>query len=278
MGSIKKRPNGMWRARYRDPQGREHAHHFERKVDAERWLVGVEQSKLVGNYIDPNAGKVTFKVYAEEWRKLQVHREGTATSVEQHLRLHIYPSIGDRPLAAIRQSEVQALVKRISKTLAPSTVGVVYSRVSAVFRAAVRDRIIAATPCVEVKLPKVPPASVLEVLSTDQVKALAAAVPDRYRALVIAHAGLGLRPGELFGLRVDCVDFLRRTVRVEQQPSVRAPPIARPPSGTTRGRVRAWRSARSRPTRRTARCHSPRSSPTLSLPTWRGGRPTPSSG
>ncbi|GAC1535032.1 MAG: hypothetical protein NVS3B12_16610 [Acidimicrobiales bacterium] len=36
-------------------------------------------------------------------------------------------------------------------------------------------------------------------------------------ALVIAGAGLGLRPGELFDLATDCVDFLRRTVRVDQR-------------------------------------------------------------
>ena len=42
-------------------------------------------------------------------------------------------------------------------------------------------------------------------------------VPERYRALVVAAAGTGLRPGELFGLDVAHVDFLRRTVRVDQQ-------------------------------------------------------------
>jgi hypothetical protein len=34
--SIQKRPNGKWRARYRDAAGREHARHFPRKLDAQR--------------------------------------------------------------------------------------------------------------------------------------------------------------------------------------------------------------------------------------------------
>lgn len=54
-------------------------------------------------------------------------------------------------------------------------------------------------------------------LEPEQVLALAEAVLARYRALIIADAGLGLRPGELFGLTTDRVDFLRRTVRVDQQ-------------------------------------------------------------
>ena len=33
-GSIAKRPDGRWRARYRDEAGRERSRHFRRKVDA----------------------------------------------------------------------------------------------------------------------------------------------------------------------------------------------------------------------------------------------------
>jgi integrase len=57
----------------------------------------------------------------------------------------------------------------------------------------------------------------LEVLTTEQVIAIADMIEPRYRALVLAAAGLGLRPGEVFGLAVDRVDFLRRTVKVDQQ-------------------------------------------------------------
>ncbi|GGS16233.1 hypothetical protein GCM10010269_64350 [Streptomyces humidus] len=34
MANSQKRPNGKWRARYRDLDGKEHARHFDRKVDA----------------------------------------------------------------------------------------------------------------------------------------------------------------------------------------------------------------------------------------------------
>jgi integrase len=42
-------------------------------------------------------------------------------------------------------------------------------------------------------------------------------MPVRNRAMVVAQAGLGLRVGELLGLRVTDVDFLRRTVEVQCQ-------------------------------------------------------------
>jgi integrase len=54
-------------------------------------------------------------------------------------------------------------------------------------------------------------------LTVEQVAALAAALPGRYQAMVVVQAGLGLRVGELLALRVENVDFLRRTVRIEWQ-------------------------------------------------------------
>jgi integrase len=42
-------------------------------------------------------------------------------------------------------------------------------------------------------------------------------MPDRYRALVTVAAGTGLRQGEVFGLTVPAVDFLRRRLSVDRQ-------------------------------------------------------------
>jgi hypothetical protein len=48
VANIARRPDGSWRARYRDEAGREHARHFERKVDAQRWLDEVTTSVVTG--------------------------------------------------------------------------------------------------------------------------------------------------------------------------------------------------------------------------------------
>lgn len=217
MASIDKVTTG-WRARWRTPDGKSRSRTFARKIDAQRHLTSVEHSKLSAAYVDPAAGRTTFREYAEAWRHVQAHRHGTQTSVEQHLRLHVYPLLGTRPLGAVRPSEIQALVRSLSETLAPSTLAVVYGRVVAVFRAAVRDRVIVSSPCVDVRLPaRCAVSSVSEVLTPQEVRLLAGAVPTRYRALIMAGAGLGLRPGELFGLTVDHVEFLRRQIRVDEQ-------------------------------------------------------------
>src|SRR5688572_29169098 len=102
MASIQKRPDGRWRARYRDANNKEHAKHFDRKVDAQRWVDEVTASIVTGQYVDPRAARITFKEYAESWRQAQVHRESSAAHVETMLRRHAYPAFGSRQLGTIR--------------------------------------------------------------------------------------------------------------------------------------------------------------------------------
>jgi integrase len=205
-----------WLARWRDPAGVQRKRAFDRRVDADRFLIEVAADLARGAYVDPRGGRVTVREYGEGWRSAQVHRATTAAQVESHLRRHVYPTFGDRPLGSVRPSEVQGWVRGLEQHLAPATIQVVYSFVAGIFRAAVRDRLIAVSPCVDVRLPKPEPKRV-EPLATDKVEALIAAMPERYQALVVLAAGTGLRQGEAFGLEVGGVDFLRRTLEVRQQ-------------------------------------------------------------
>jgi integrase len=217
MASIEKRPDGRYRARWREyPGGPQRAQHFDRKSDAQRFLDRVRGDLARGDYIDPTAGRVTFREYAETWRRGQVHRPSTVVLVESHLRLHALPFFGDRPLTSIRPSEIQAWVKDRSAVLSPATVQTVYRVTASVFRSAVRDRIITATPCEQIKLPKIARRQIVP-LATNAVLRLADAMPDRYRAVIIVASGTGLRQGEVFGLEVRHTDFLKRVARVEQQ-------------------------------------------------------------
>lgn len=216
-GSVTKRSSGKWAARWRDAPGtKEKLRTFDRKVDAERFLSETLADISRGTYVDPKAGQVTFRAWAEEWRARQQHRPSTATTVEGHLRNHVYPVLGDRPLATIRPSHIEALVMTLSQKLAASTVETVYRYVAAVFGAAVRDRLIPSTPCDRIKLPKVTQSKVTP-LEVSQVLEIADALDERYRALVMLAAGTGMRQGECFGLAVDRVDFLRKRITVDRQ-------------------------------------------------------------
>ncbi len=217
MASIDKRPNGRWRARYRThPGGPQRARHFDRKIDAEQFLTRMTSQLLDGSYVDPSTGQIAFGAYAKTWKTAQVHRPTTVAQVDAHLRNHILPTFADRTIASIRPTEVQAWVRGRSVMLAPATVEVVYRIFSAILSDAVSDRVITRNPAKGVTLPRrdnqaiVPP-------TIEQIESLRLEIPERYRAIVTLAAGTGMRQGECFGLTIDRVDFLRRSIAVNRQ-------------------------------------------------------------
>lgn len=219
MSSIRKVGTGRdakYEARWRTPDGGDRRKRFDKRGDASKHLATVDGALVGGTYVDAAAGKVTFREYAEQWRAAQVHRPTTRAHVETMLRRHAYPTLGDRPLGQIRPSEVQAWVRTLSQTLAPATVAVAHGLVAAVYKAAAQDRLVSGSPCADTRLPRAAP-TLVQPLTTEQVETLAVAVPERYRAAVLLAAGTGIRQGEAFGLTVDRVDFLRRTLRIDRQ-------------------------------------------------------------
>lgn len=220
MGSIRRREGrpSQWEAVYRDPTGRQRTKAFRRKVDATAFLATAEADKVRGQWIDPSAGRVTLKAFAEAWLDRQVFDVATRVQVESRLRLHVLPTFGPLELRAIRPSTVQSWVKGRSEELAPGTVKVLLSRVAGVFAAAVEDGLIVSNPCSSraVRAPRVERQPVVP-WTAEQVAAVVAAHPAEYRAVPVVAAGGGLRQGEVFGLRVDDVAFLRHRLHVRKQ-------------------------------------------------------------
>lgn len=144
-----------WRVRWNDPRtGETRTELFERKADAERHDVSMHADISRGQYIDPRAGKITIAEYAAQWRTHQLHRDSTADMVERAFRLHILPVLGHVPLADARASHIRAWVKATAENLSTSTLHVVYSYVKSMFADAAIDKIIASSPCVEIRLPE----------------------------------------------------------------------------------------------------------------------------
>jgi integrase len=220
MAHIERRMRGgkvSYRARYRDPAGRERSKSFSRKVDAERWLTEVEHAKTRGSWTDPALGRVRFADWLAAWWATTTNlRPTTRARDETLLRLYAIPRFGDMPLAAISQLEVRAWVADLSaRGFAPATVTKAYQLLGKVMAAAVDAGYLAQTPCRKVPLPKVEREE-MRFLTPTEIVTLAEAIRPTYRALVFVGAYGGLRIGELAGLRRGRVDLLRGTVSVAE--------------------------------------------------------------
>jgi hypothetical protein len=127
MANIEKRPTGVWRARYYDETGTQHAKHFSRKIDAKAWIDEVTASVVRGDYVDPRHSRTLLKTDVAQWERVQVGRGSTLSIIDNAVRLHINPALGDRWIGSIRQSDVQGLVKTLEgKNLAAGTVRNIY--------------------------------------------------------------------------------------------------------------------------------------------------------
>jgi integrase len=210
-----------YRARYVAPDGTEKSKSFpdRQKRAAEQWLAHIEADMSRGQYIDPNAGKITFKAFASDWLAAQTTDAATRVAVESRLRLHAFPHLGSRPLASFQPSHIRAWARLLDDTVSASSYRrVIFGNVSAVLSAAVDDGYLARNPCRagSVRPPKPSPGRVTP-WSAERVFAVRAAMPDRLQAMIDVGAGCGLRQGEIFGLGLDSVDPLAGVLHVTHQ-------------------------------------------------------------
>ncbi|MGW0136157.1 tyrosine-type recombinase/integrase [Streptomyces sp. NPDC003299] len=229
-----------YRARYVGPDGTEKSKSFpdRQKRLAEQWLAHIEADMSRGQYVDPKASRTTFQQYAERWIAAQTTDITTRAAVEMRLRLHAFPHIGSRPLGSFQPEHIREWTRTLESTVAGATYRrEIFKNVSAVFTAAVDDRLIQRNPCraASVKAPKPSPGRV-RPWRAERVFAVRAALPERFRAMVDVGGGCGLRQGEIFGLPEEEVGFLTGWLHVGFQVKlINGHPVFAPPKG---GKVR----------------------------------------
>jgi integrase len=220
MASITKRPDGQWRARYRDASGREHAKHFARKADGQRWLDGVSAATLAGTYVAPKTAKTTVAEWCATWLAgYATRRPSTVRQAQVHIR-QIVAGLGDLPLSAVRPSHVRSWTAGLrGEGLSDSYVYALHARLAQIMSDAVHDGIVPRSPCSR----RTSPGAGRQrpyVATTEQVWALHDAMPERMRGAILLGAFAGLRCAEACGLRVADVDFMRGIVHpVVQYPA-----------------------------------------------------------
>jgi integrase len=205
-----------WQVKYTVDGREKDGGSYEVKAVAQRRLVELESAVHRGAWVDPT-DRTTVEQACVAYAAARPYGAATAERVDSMIRNHVAgTTLGSKRLVAVRASDAQAWATERSAVLAPRTLRAVVTLVRAVFAAAERDHRIARSPFARIALPRHEQERLVP-LTVEQVDLLARTVRPHYRAMVIAQAGLGLRMGELLALRVQDVDFLRRTVRVDAQ-------------------------------------------------------------
>lgn len=213
MGSIRKR-GSRYEARYRDPAGKSRGKWFRTKAEARTFLAHVETAKQTGTWIDPQRAKLRFERWAAQeragWSDL---RPATKARADSLIRTHVMPTFGELALGAITPLRIQSWINDlVERGLSPSTVQGCYRLLSRIMNAAVNARLIAISPCRGITLPRVERAEMM-FLNPEELQQLALAA-GAFSPLIYSAGYLGLRWGELAGLRRARVDPLRGALEV----------------------------------------------------------------
>ena len=221
-GTVRRLPSGRYQARYPDGSGKQVSapHTFATKADGNRWLAKVQTEMDSGRWIDSKAGQETLKGYAERWVQTRLVRgrplaPRTSELYRAQLENHIVPALGSTPLRQLDASAIRAWYGRLSSSDGPGqvTAAKCYRLLRAICTTAVDDNLLARNPC-SIRGAGQERPSERPMFTLAQVQALADAVEDRWRALILLAAWTGLRIGELSALRREYLDLTAGTVSV----------------------------------------------------------------
>lgn len=232
MGTVRKRSDGRWEARYTAPDGRQRSIYAKTQKAATEALRAVLRDIDTGDWLEPS--KMTMNEWFDTWlANHQSHTTGrTVETYTAVIRKRMRPLFGDVRLADLTIVHVRRMVTQMRNDgRSPSTIRHALAILHAALKSAVEDKLIRDNPADDVK----PPRAVkhqFTIIDRDQFQAFAKAAqttscPDALMFMLMT----GVRVGEMRGLRWSDVDLEAGTVQISRQ--LHAPSIAgrefRPP-------------------------------------------------
>ena len=224
-GTIRKRADGRWEGKYTlgyDPKtGKLIRKSVYGKTQKE---VRLALSKIVsemdsGTYAEPSKMKVSQ--WLDEWLASYTmnSKPATRSAYEEHIRVHIKPSLGDIPLKQLSTRDIQQLYTNLLKEreLSPKTVRNIHGVLHRTLEQAKLLGYIRVNPADAAVTPRVEKKQVETLDAEDIGKFLAAIRGTKYEYPLFVAVFTGLRQGELLGLTWDCVDFEHGMLLINKQ-------------------------------------------------------------
>ena len=225
-GTIIKRKDGRWEGRvavsYDDSTGkRKYKSVYGRTQEEAR----IKLTRLTSS-IDNGSFEAVSRVYLEDWLdtwlemyvaprvKINTYEKYKSTCVK-----HMIPYLGREWLCDLSGMKIQRFYNCLYLTehMSPKSVKDINGTLHAALEKARKLEMIYKNPTELCDLPKAEPRNI-HPLEQEQVKALLGAIKDhRYNTLYQLTLFTGLRQGEVLGLTWDCVNFDKKTIRIDKQ-------------------------------------------------------------
>lgn len=189
--------------------------------NARAYKTEVDRSLAVGDYTPRKLRDETVEAFVE---RMFASAHNIAPSTLAGYRLtwknHVQEKLGHRRIGQVSARELQEFIDRlVASGIGNGTLAAVRQLLAKVFNQAVVEGVVSRAPTSSLRVPKERRTKLSrETLQgwADAMKPLVAAIEPRYRLTLYLAGVLGLRAGEIGGLRVQDVDFEANTITVKQ--------------------------------------------------------------
>jgi len=218
-GSVFQTASGMWRGAIQtgNQGGKRKRVYVSAKTQREALQKIREIKRSLDQGVKVDGPRTLLSLWSDCWLENQKHslRAKSYTSYEYQLRQHIKPALGHLSLGRVQPQPIREFLRqKLEGGLSATTVNHFRVTLKVLLNAAVHDGMIARNPIVAVK-PIRAPKRQPQVLDLDQAQIFMQSLQGgRLRALYLAAVGLGLREGEILGLRWCDVDLEEGSLHV----------------------------------------------------------------
>ena len=210
-----------WQVDFTDQQGNRRHKQFQRKKDADAYLVQARGQVQLGTY-SPESASVTIAKAGQLWLERgeaeQLER-ATLAQYQNHLELHIAPFLGQIRIAKLGTPDVQRFIDELLRSGRSRAMATkVLASLKAILREAMRRGLLSHNPAAPVTIRT--PARHKErvaIPTREDIQQMLAAVSDRWQPFLVTAIFTGMLASELRGLRWQDVDLGRKVIRIEQR-------------------------------------------------------------
>lgn len=228
-GTIRKRPDGRWEARFTVGRDAGTGKQIQRSVygktqsEVRKKLQAACVAIDEGTYTEPS--KLTLSSWLDIWLEEYTPnlKPRTKWTYDGYISNHIKPALGAVRLSALNAHEIQMFYNNLYKgndndsVLSPKTIKNVHGVLHKALKQAVEIGYIKFNPADSCKLPRIIKADI-KPLDEKEIAAFLHAIKGKpYEALFTVDLFTGMREGELLGLTWDCVDFQKGMIFIYRQ-------------------------------------------------------------